>query len=135
MTMAVKKSDRDKLYEMLCERTGLPSGTDGDIVVGAYVGAWRARAVAAGLSADATVPDIVVAEAKARDASRLSAALRAAGSVGNKHANGVKMLTAEEAQDVLAFGCHDRVTRRRAEATEEALGKSLREALEAGELR
>lgn len=133
--MPAKKSDGERLYELLCSQTGLPAGTDENVILGAYLSAWRARAVTAGLPATATVAETFAAEQKAKDASRLSAALHAAGGAGNNHStSGVKMLTAEEAQDVVAFGIHDRLTRRRAEQTEEALGKSLRDALQDGDL-
>lgn len=129
------KSPREQIYEALCRETGLPHGTDGDIVLASYVGAWRARAVAAGLAPDANVPEITAAEHKARDAVRLAGALRtAAGTVGG-HANGVKLMSKDEAVEHLLFGGENDLTRRRVECTENYFGKSLRQAIVDRDLR
>ncbi len=124
-----------KLHETVCRAAGVPLSTDADAAVAALTARWDQRAAAVGLPAGLDADTILAAERNAKAAVKLAAALRAAGNMGNSHSNGVKMLTAEEAQDVLAFGCHDRLTRRRAEQTEEHLGKDLKQALQDGDLR
>lgn len=130
------KPAAERLYEKLCELTGSKVGTDPQEVLDAWTATWDKRAAAVGLPAGSTVPDIQAAERKAKDATKLSAALRAAGGgpVGTV-VGGVRLLTREEAQEVQAFGLDTPLTRRRIEATELALGKTLREALTDGDLR
>jgi hypothetical protein len=130
------KSTNQKIYEILCELTKLPVGTAPDTVLASFTASLQARAVAAGVPADSDVPTIQAAERRARDAVKLAAALRATGgaSVGH-HVGGIKLLSAEEGQDVVLFGADSRLLRRRVEATELALGKTIREALEAGDLK
>lgn len=124
------------VYEKLREMTGLPKGTDADVVFGAYKAMWAKRAAAVGLPADSTIPDILAAQRKARDADKLSAALRAAGGVAaGAGVGGVRLLSREEAQEVQLFGLDTPLTRRRVQATEDALGKDLRSALRDGDLR
>lgn len=125
--MSPNKDDAsEKLYALLCKLTGLPPGTDGQVVVDAYVAQWDRRAAFVGLPAGTPVPEIVAAER----ATRLAAALRA--SAPPSHHNGVKLLSKEEAQDAVAFGVQSRAEQRRVTATEDRFGLSLREILKDG---
>lgn len=116
------------LYLKLCEVTGLAPGTDAQVVVDAHTAQLNRRAALAGLPAGTSVPEIVAAERSVR----LAAALRASAPI---HVEGVKVLSHDEAQEVLLFGVQSRAEVRRVEATEAHYGKSLREALETGDLR
>lgn len=124
-------STSQQLYARLCELTGLPFGTPAQKVVDAHVAQWDRRALLAGLPTGATVPDIVSTEKTVR----LAAVLRASMSSAPVSNNGVRLLSQEEAQDIIAFGgAQTRAEQRRIEATEDHYGKTLREALDNGQL-
>lgn len=127
--MSPNKDDAsEKLYALLCKLTGLPPGTDGQVVVDAYVAQWDRRAAFVGLPPGTPVPDIVAVERS----TRLAAALRASTPPPAVRVDGVMLLSRDEAKEMVLFGAQSRVDTRRIEATEAYHGRSLREALEGG---
>lgn len=130
-------SDTPKqLHDAICREAGVPLTTSTDAAIEALTAKWDARAAAVGVPVGSAIPDILAAERKAKGASKLAAALQAAsGPAGGAVVGGVRLLTREEGEEILNFSLDSPLLRRRVEATEAALGKDLRQALQDGDLR